>query len=187
MHHDFDLSIAGVSKTEGHAGLDIKVRKSKVEEVKLRVNENKRFFTQGVRGKKFDEVPQFLARVCGTCSIAHIMASTEAIEKALNIEVSDQTSVLRKLLMFGLMIRDHAMHLYFFSLPDLLKKDSILDLVNKKPNLVKEAFEVKSAGNSLSKLIGGRSVHPFFTKIGGFVKVPKSDEVKAVVSELKSS
>ena len=186
MHHGFDLTIKNISKTEGHASLDVKVRGGEVKEVRLRVNENKRFFTQGVRGKKFSEVPSFLSRICGTCSIAHLMASTEAIERALDIKVSQQTIILRKLLTFGLIIRDHAMHLYFLSLPDLFGKDSILELADEKPELVKEAFEVKTAGNLLSKLVGGRAIHPIFSRIGGFLKIPKKEEVKKVLNELKA-
>ncbi len=186
MHHGFDLTIKNISKTEGHASLDVKVRRGEVKEVRLRVDENKRFFTQGVRGKKFSEVPNFLSRICGTCSIAHLMASTEAIERALGIKVSQQTIILRKLLTFGLIIRDHAMHLYFLSLPDLFGKDSILELADEKPELVKEAFEVKTAGNLLSKLVGGRAIHPIFSRIGGFLKIPKKEEIKKVLNELKA-
>lgn len=186
MHYDFGIKIDSISKTEGHASLIVKVKRGEVKEVKLKVNENKRFFTQAVRGKNFYEVPLLLSRICGTCSIAHALASTEAIERALGVEVSHQTTILRRLLMFGLMIRDHAMHLYFFSLPDIFKKDSILELVNKKPDLVKEAFEVKSAGNNLSKLVGGRAIHPTFLRIGYFAKIPKEEDVKKVLVELKN-
>jgi len=186
MHQGFDLTVEGISKTEGHASLDVKVRNKKVKEVRLRVNENKRFFTQAVRGKRFDEVPAFLSRICGTCSVAHLMASTEAIERALGVQVSEQTIILRKLLTFGLIIRDHAMHLYFLALPDIFKKDSILELAAKKPELIKEAFEVKSAGNALSKLVGGRAIHPFLSRIGGFLKIPKKERVKKVLNELKT-
>jgi len=185
MHLDFDFAIEGISKTEGHASLDVKVRKGKVKEVRLRVNENKRFFTQGVRGKKFEEVPTFLSRICGTCSIAHVLASTEAIERALGIRISEQTLILRKLMMFGLMIRDHALHLYFFSLPDIFKKDSILEFAKRRPELLKDAFKVKAAGNSLSKLVGGRAIHPTFTRIGGFSRIPKKDDIQRVLRELK--
>ncbi|MEM7821384.1 MAG: Ni/Fe hydrogenase subunit alpha [Candidatus Aenigmatarchaeota archaeon] len=186
MHHGFELNIDGISKTEGHAGLEIKVRNNKVEEVKLKVSENKRFFTQAVRGKKFYEVPNFLSRICGTCSIAHVLASIEAIERALGIEISHQTIVLRRLLMFGLIIRDHAMHLYFLSLPDVFKKDSIIELLEKKPEIVRDAFEIKAAGNSISKLVGGRAIHPYLCTIGGFLKIPKEEEIRKTLKELKA-
>ncbi len=186
MHHEFDLNIKGISKTEGHASLEVKVRKGEVKGVRLKVNENKRFFTQAMRGKKFSEVPAFLSRICGTCSIAHMLASTEAIERALGIKVSDQTIILRKLLTFGLIIRDHAMHLYFLSLPDILGKDSILEVSDENPKIVKDAFDVKNAGNMLCKLVGGRAIHPIYSTIGGFIKIPEKDEIKKVLIELKN-
>jgi sulfhydrogenase subunit alpha len=115
------------------------------------------------------------------------MASTEAIEKAFGIECSEQTKDLKKLLMFGLMIRDHALHLYFFSLPDLLGKDSLLELEGKDVELIKDAFDVKEAGNQLCKVVGGRAVHPFNMLPGGFSKVPKNEELKEVLNLLKNS
>ncbi|MEM5790917.1 MAG: Ni/Fe hydrogenase subunit alpha [Candidatus Aenigmatarchaeota archaeon] len=186
MHHGFDLNIKGISKTEGHASLEVKVRNEKVKSVRLKVNENKRFFTQGIRGKKFSEIPTFLSRICGTCSIAHLLASTEAIERALEIKVSDQTIIMRKLLMFGLIIRDHAMHLYFLSLPDIFEKDSILEVSDENPQIVKDAFDVKSAGNALCKLIGGRAIHPIFSTVGGFLKFPEKNEIREVLVQLKN-
>lgn len=185
MHEGFDIRIEGISKTEGHASLEVKVRNKKVKDVKLKVNENKRFFTQGMRGKKFSEIPSFLSRICGTCSIAHLLASTEAIERALGVKVSEQTTILRKLLTFGLIIRDHAMHLYFLSLPDIFEKDSILEVSDENPQIVKDAFDVKSAGNMLSRLVGGRAIHPFYSTIGGFLKIPETREIREVLAQLK--
>src|SRR3712207_8781315 len=47
-----------------------------------------------------------LFRSCGTCSVAHLFASLEAIESSQGIEVSEQTKTLRRLAYDGLMIRD---------------------------------------------------------------------------------
>ena len=185
MHEDFDISIEGLSKIEGHATLDVKVRSNKVEDVKLKISESKRFFTQAIRGKQFQTVPQLVSRICGTCSIAHLTCCTEAVEKALEIEPSEQTIMLRKLMTYGMMIRDHAMHLYLFSLPDVLGKDSVLDFDERQHELVHQAFEVKKAGNDLSKLIGGRAIHPFYAQIGSFSRLPDKKETKKVVEELK--
>jgi sulfhydrogenase subunit alpha len=176
-----------ISRTEGSASLEVELEGKKVKSAKLKVKESKRFFTQGVRGKSFETVPQFLSRICGTCSIAHLMASTEAIEKAFGIECSEQTKDLKKLLMFGLMIRDHALHLYFFSLPDIFGKDSLLELEGKDVELIKDAFDVKEAGNQLCKVVGGRAVHPFNMLPGGFSKIPKNEELKEVLNLLKNS
>ena len=129
MHQgDFDINLDEITKIEGDAGLEVAVRNNRVESVKFKIQEYKRFYTQGMRGKKAEILPQFVARICGTCSNAHILCNIEAVEKALGVVVSDQTKILRRLMINGLMIRDHALHLYVFSLPDLLHVDSILDL-----------------------------------------------------------
>jgi len=185
MHEDFDISIEGLSKIEGHASLDVKVRKGKVKDVKLKIIESKRFFTQAIRGKQFESVPQLVSRICGTCSIAHLTCCTEAIEKALGIKPSEQTTLLRKLMTYGMMIRDHAMHLYLFCLPDIFGKDSVLDFDERQHELIHHAFEVKKAGNDLSKLIGGRAIHPPYAQVGQFLHLPDKNETKQVINDLK--
>ena len=49
MHDNIDINIEQISKTEGHADLEVKVRNGRVEDVKLKISENKRFYTQAVR------------------------------------------------------------------------------------------------------------------------------------------
>ena len=187
MHkQNLDVSINKISKIEGHADLDIKVRDGKVEKVDLRVMENKRFYTQAVKGKDYNTVPQLVSRICGTCSIAHLTACIEAIEKTLEIKPSKQTMLMRKLTMYSLMIRDHALHLYFFVMPDLFNLDSLLDLEEEKKELIHEALHVKEAGNNLSNLIAGRAVHAPFEQVGGFSNMPDKDKIKEVIKELKS-
>ncbi|MEM5870557.1 MAG: nickel-dependent hydrogenase large subunit, partial [Candidatus Aenigmatarchaeota archaeon] len=132
MHKDFDISLDKISKIEGSASLEIKIRKNQVKKVKLKVTENKRFYTQAIRGKNCLAVHQIVSRICGTCSVAHLLCCIEAVEKALNIKPSEQTMLLRKLALYGTMIRDHALHLYFFALPDILGIDSILEIDDTK-------------------------------------------------------
>ncbi len=187
MHScDLNISINKLAKIEGHADLDITVRKGKVEKVDLRVMETKRFFNQAIKGKSYKSAPQTMSRICGTCSIAHLMACTEAIEKTLKIKPSPQTILLRKLTMYSLMIRDHALHLYYFALPDILGLDSILDLADKEKKLVHESLHIKEAGNNLSKLIAGRAVHATSLSVGGFNQIPDEKKIASLIKELKS-
>lgn len=184
---DFDLSIEEISKIEGAASLEIKVRNRKIEDLKFSISEWKRFYNQAIRGKPATAVPQLVARICGTCSNAHLLASIEAVEKGFGVQPSEQTILLRKLLYFGLIIRDHALHLYVFSLPDLFGKNSILDLDENDPvqkQLLEDTFAVKEAGNQLSIIVGGRSVHAPMPTIGGFLKLPKLEHLKSLKSKL---
>ncbi|MFH1107295.1 MAG: nickel-dependent hydrogenase large subunit [Candidatus Micrarchaeota archaeon] len=185
-HTELDITIDGISKIEGHADLEVRVRNGTVEDLKLKISENKRFYTQAVRGKTFKETPQIVSRICGTCSVAHLNCSTMAIEKALGFEVSAQTDALRELTMHALMVRDHAMHLYLFCLPDVLGKDSVLDFDEKQHELVHQAFDVKAAGNALSTLVLGRAVHGVFGQVGGYTKAPSAAECRQVAAQLKS-
>lgn len=97
--------------------------------------------------------------------------------------------LLRKLLYYGLIIRDHALHLYVFSLPDLFNKNSILDFDEDNPTeklLLEDTFAVKEAGNRLSIVIGGRSVHAYQPTVGGFIKLPVLTEIKNLKPPLLS-
>ncbi|MBI2675279.1 MAG: nickel-dependent hydrogenase large subunit [Candidatus Aenigmarchaeota archaeon] len=187
MHqHSFDINIENLSKIEGHADLYIKVRKGEVLDAKLKIVENKRFYTQAIRGKMFNSVPQLVSRICGTCSVAHLSCCTEAVENALDFKPSDQTRALRHLNMYGLMIRDHALHLYIFVLPDIFGVQSVMELADKDEDLVRQAFIVKGAGNRLCKLVGGRAIHPIFSGVGGFLKLPEKNGIKKSIEELYS-
>ena len=178
MHKEgeFDIDIEHLSKIEGHTDLEVRVKDGTVQYAHLKISESKRFFTQGVRGKSCLNVAQMVSRICGTCSIAHLTTCIEAVENAIGVVPSEQTMMLRHLTEDGLMIRDHAMHLYVFCLPDVMNADSILELADRDKALVEKALEVKSSGNELSKLIAGRSVHAPYPNVGGYTKVPLNDD-----------
>jgi len=188
MHnHNFDITIKNLSKIEGHTDVEVEVRDGKVVGSRMRVNENKRFFTEAAVGKPALAVHQIVSRICGTCSVAHLMCCINCVENALHVEPSEQTLALRDLMLYGLNIRDHAMHLYLFCLPDIFKKDSVLEFADSgyEHDLVHKAFDVKSAGNDLGTLIGGRAVHAPFPQVGGFLKIPKKEDAKRVAQTLK--
>jgi sulfhydrogenase subunit alpha len=182
-----DISIQDLSKIEGHADLDVKVRGGKVKKVNIKFTDNKRFFTQAIKKRNISTLPQSVARICGTCSIAHTMCCIEAIENALGVKNTEQTRLLKKLTMYGLMIRDHALHIYLFSLPDVYDKDSVLDFTGKEMELLKDSFDIKRAGNKLTTVIAGRAVHAPYPMVGGYSNTPKVDEIKDCIKELKKA
>lgn len=189
MHKEsFDLTIKSLSKIEGHTDLDVTVRNGRVVGSKLRISENKRFFTSAAIGKPALGVHQVVSRICGTCSIAHLMCCINCVENALEVQPSAQTVDLRDLLLYGLNIRDHAMHLYLFCLPDIFGKDSVLEFADEgyEHDLVHKAFDIKSAGNDLCVLTGGRAVHAPFPQVGGFLKVPKNPDAEKVAKTLRN-
>lgn len=188
--HTFDLSLEHLTKVEGSAKLSVKVVDDKVTEAKFGITEYKRFFTEAMKGKPLGAIPAHLARICGTCSNAHIMCAIEAAEQALGIVPSPQSRILRDLVMHGLIVRDHALHLYLFVMPDLYGKDAFLDFDENDPvqhQLLHDAFEIKAAGNFLATLIAGRSVHATYPTIGGFLHFPDQAGLDEAIKKLAAA
>jgi coenzyme F420-reducing hydrogenase alpha subunit len=178
-----------VTKIEGTASLSLKVENNKVLDVKFGISEYKRFFTEAMKGKPVAALASHLARICGTCSNAHIMCSIASCENALGITPTDQTKLLRALTMHGLIIRDHALHLYLFSMPDIFGKDAFLDLdesISEEHQLLHDGFDVKSAGNYLATLIAGRSIHATYPVVGGYLHFPDAAGIKEAIDKLKA-
>ena len=183
------FSVKEITKIEGSAGLDVLIEDGKVRSVQFAINEYKRFFTQAMVGKPIMAIPQMLARICGTCSNAHLMASIEAVEKGFGIMATEQTKLLRTLTYHGLIIRDHALHLFMFVAPDFFGKDSLLEFDEHDPkqhDVLHDAFDIKSAGNHLAILAGGRSVHAPFLMPGGTAHIPEKADMDACLEELKA-
>lgn len=187
--HSGEITIDNITKVEGTAGLKVIVENGKVKDLKFMVKDYRRFYTEAVKGKPFVSAPSFLSRICGTCSVAHLFASIEAIEKSQGIQVSDQTKVLRRLAYNGLMIRDHALHLYFFVLPDVLGVDSILDIPDDHDDLghtlLHDSFDIKKLGSDITEVIIGAAIHAPFPTIGGFLKLPDSAKFSDITSRLE--
>lgn len=188
--HDGNITIDNITKIEGTAGLEVTIENNEVKDLKFLIKDYRRFYTEAVRGKPIIAVPSFLSRICGTCSLAHLFAALEAIEKSQGVTLSEQTRILRRLAYNGLMIRDHALHLYFFVLPDVLGIESILDISDDPADpghqYLHDSFEIKKVGNDLSTAIAGAAIHAPLPTIGGFLKVPDAAKLEALISRLEN-
>ncbi|MBU0649885.1 nickel-dependent hydrogenase large subunit, partial [Patescibacteria group bacterium] len=113
----------------------------------------------------------------------------EAIEKSQGIEVTDQTRILRRLAYNGLMIRDHALHLYFFVLPDVLGIDSILDISDDHDDLghvlLHDSFDIKKLGSDITEIIIGAAIHAPFPTVGGFLKLADPAKFPELIDRLE--
>ncbi len=187
--HSGEITIDNITKIEGNAGLKVVIEDGKVKDLKFMINDYRRFYTQAVKGKPIVSVPSFLSRICGTCSVAHLFAAIKAIEKSQGIEVSEQTKLIRKLAYDGLMIRDHALHLYFFVLPDVLGIDSILDIPEDHDNpghvLLHDSFDIKKLGTDITNITIGAAIHAPFPTIGGFFKSPDPSKFPELIERLE--
>ena len=174
------IKIDHIAKIEGHAGFTADIADGKIEKVRLDVMEGARLLEGILCSRSIFEVSQITARICGVCPVVHNLTSIKALEKALEIEVSEQTELLRRLMMLGQIINSHALHLFFFSLSDFFGFKDDLKLIKKYPVRAQEAIALRTFGNQLIEIIGGRSIHPLTPTIGGFLRLPSQKKLGAL-------
>jgi sulfhydrogenase subunit alpha len=186
-----NITIDTITKIEGNASLKVVIEDEAVKDLQFIIEDYRRFFTTAVRGKRVVAVPSFLSRICGTCSIAHLFASLMAIENALGIAITEQTKALRRLAYDGLMIRDHALHLYFFVLPDILGLDSILDIPDDPDDpsytLLHDSFDIKRLGTDITSAIAGAAIHAPLPIVGGFSRNPDQTTFPELIARLEAT
>jgi sulfhydrogenase subunit alpha len=181
------LNVEHVARIEGHGDITVQIEGGRVSEVRLDVTEPVRFFETMVRGRRVEDAPLITSRICGICSANHALTSIKAIEAALHVEVSERTRVMRKLLVYGSFLQNHATHLYFLAAPDYVGTASVLPLAESHPQVVQRALRLKKLGNELTTSVGGRSIHPVTAVIGGFSSEPSAGDLAALRERLSAA
>lgn len=175
------IKINHINKMEGHAGFMASVLNGDVKSAKLEVKEGIRLIEGILIGRHYKDMPIIAQRICGICPVVHNLTSIKAIEKAMGVEVTEETVQLRKLLEYGQIIHSHALHLFFLSLADFLDMDNDLKMVKKYPKETKMAVQIREYGMEIVKIIGGRVIHPLTDEVGGFKKIPTSEEIQKLI------
>jgi sulfhydrogenase subunit alpha len=180
-----DIQIPALARVEGEGALTIRLKDGAVSEINLDIYEPPRFFEGFLNGRYFQDVPDITARICGICPVAYQMSSVQALEAAMQVSISPEVRLLRQLLYCAEYIESHALHIYLLQAPDLVGYESAISLAADDPELVKKALHLKKVGNDLLKAIGGRSVHPVNTCVGGFYRWPPEESIHALIPELQ--
>lgn len=175
-----------ITKIEGHAKLHIRIEKNKVTDVSLQIFEGSRYFEGMLKDKKYDDMSPISSRICGICSVVHALTSLKAVESAFNVQITEQTQLLREILHLGGIIQSHVLHLYFLTLPDYHGFPNAVVMASKHPNQVKRALDIKKLGNRIAWTIGGRDVHPIASVVGGFSRTPEKAKMDMLLKELKA-
>ncbi|MGO9467523.1 MAG: Ni/Fe hydrogenase subunit alpha [Isosphaeraceae bacterium] len=182
------ITVRALARVEGEGGLTIRLRDGQVAAAELRIFEPPRFYEAFLRGRSALEVPDITARICGICPVAYQMSSVHAIEKIYGVTMTPGLRAFRRLLYCGEWIESHTLHIYMLHAPDFLGFESAIAMAQAGPELagvVRRGLRVKKAGNRIVQVVGGREVHPINVKVGGFYRVPRRDELTALVEDLK--
>lgn len=177
------ITIKHISKIEGHASFFGELKKGNMAAAKMATLEGSRLIEGVLVGRNYMDAPLITSRICGVCPVVHNLTSIKALEKAMRVKVSESTIILRKLMQYAQIIQSHALHVYFMSLPDFYGQDSALDIIRIAPKEAKQALEIRDFGNQLTEIIGGRTVHPINSQVGGFLKLPSREKLQKALKQ----
>jgi len=178
------IIIPHIHKIEGEAGFWAEVTKTgEIEHLKIETLKGLRQIEGILVGRRVQEVPLIVSRICGICPVVHILNACRALEKALDIEVSKDITLLRKLFLASQIIQSHTLHLFFLSLPDFFDIENDLELMRRFKKETKAALKIRDFSLEVTDIIGGRKVHPVTPKIGGFLRLPEAEDFKKVLKD----
>lgn len=177
MSTNLDIKVKHLTRVEGHGDIVVNMREGVLEKARLEIVEAPRYFEALLKGRSFHEAAIITSRICGICSLGHQITSLKATEQALGLEVSEQTVLLRKLLIHGATLQSNVLHAYFLAAPDFLGEGSVFPLVGSHPDVVVRALRMKRLANDIGDVVSGRAVHPITPVPGGFTRIPTEKEL----------
>ncbi len=176
------INVDYIARVEGEGSVNIEIKGGKLKNLKLNIWEPPRFFEGFLVGRRLDEVPDIVSRICGICPVSHMTTSIHALEKALGVIPSLEIKNIRTIMALSQIIASHLVHLYMLVLPDYYK----LDMLSGHENEIKRLLRLKEAVNSITSAFGGRPLHPVSMVVGGFTKVPSRDEIGKMIKQLEA-
>ena len=162
------IHVHHLTRVEGHGDITAVIEGGKLKEVRFAVVEAPRFFEAFLRGRAYEQVAHLASRVCGICAVSHRAAALKAVEAAFDVQISDQSALLRRLAFHGEVLSSHILHLYFLVAPDYLNVPSILHLAATDRETVQRAMRLKRLAYDLCTEVIGRHTHPVAMNVGGF-------------------
>jgi sulfhydrogenase subunit alpha len=181
------IDVKHITRVEGHGNIAVKVDDGEITRLELQIVESPRYFEAFLRGRRWYEAPHITCRVCGICSVGHTTASVKAMEAATGIEITEQTRLLRRLILNAEHLQSHLLHLYFLAVPDFFGVGSVIPLAATHPDVVKRALRMKRLANDICAAVGGRHIHPIALHAGGFTHTTDPKELVELKRRLEAS
>jgi coenzyme F420-reducing hydrogenase alpha subunit len=178
------INVHHVTRVEGHGDIVVEVENGEMKTCRFDVVETPRFFEAMLRGRPYQEASHITSRICGICATGHATTSLRASEKALGVEPSLQTQLLRKLTFHGEILDSHILHVYMLVAPDFLGVGSVIPLASSNPDVVLRALRMKKLSGDMCAVVTGRHTHPIAMAVGGFTHFPSEAELKELRQRL---
>ncbi len=178
MRKDLNINVHHLTRVEGHGNIVVNMTKGVLEKAQLEIVEPPRYFEAMLKDRNYHEAAIITSRICGICSLGHQMTSLKATEQALGLEISEQTGILRRILVDGATFQSNILHALFLAAPDFLGVGSVFPLVETHKDVVLAALRLKRLANDIGEVISGRAVHPIRCVPGGFTMLPGEKQLQ---------
>ncbi|MEI7782126.1 MAG: nickel-dependent hydrogenase large subunit, partial [Planctomycetota bacterium] len=179
------LTVKALTRVEGEGALRVRVADGRVEIAEFNIYEPPRFFEKLLQGREIREVPDIVARICGICPVAYQMSACHALEKAVGITTTPEIEMLRRLLYCGEWLQSHALHMHLLDAPDFLGCESGFSMPPQYAGFLERGLRMKTIGNRIIEVLGGRAVHPINVTVGGFYRAPPVAAVHGMLPDLE--
>lgn len=176
--------------------IDVMIEQNQVVHVKTKGNLFRGFEQMLVGRSPFDAV-YFTQRICGICSAAHSMASSHALEDALNIEPMEQGKYLRDIIHCCEFLQNHIRHFYQYTVPDFVKieQNSLFQSDHDDFRLPKnindrisqhyfDSLKFSRLAHEMLAVLGGKAPHNHGVFIGGITTQATAEKVVHIDSIL---
>jgi coenzyme F420-reducing hydrogenase alpha subunit len=178
------IELHHVNKIEGHGSLVATLNQGDFATARFSTNEGSRLIEGILLNRFYTDAPLITSRICGVCPIIHNLCSITAMEDALKVRVNRPIVLLRRVMLSAQFIHSHSLHAYLMSLPDYFAVPGAQELSERLPQAAQQALALREFGNRLIAIIGGRSVHPINSQVGGFLRAPDTSALKAQFNKL---
>ena len=181
------IHVPAMTRVEGEGSLRLRIEHGEIRELALDIFEPPRYFEKFLEGRRYHEVLDTVARICGICPVAYQMSAAQAVEDAFGLEPGPWVRDMRRVFYCGEWLQSHALHVHLLAAPDFLGFDSVVGMAARHPEVVHRGLRLQGLGNALIRLLGGRSVHPVGASVGGFFRAPVEAEVGDMLEQLHAA
>ncbi len=157
------IVISPTTRQEGHAELVMEVDDEGI------VTKGRYFSITPVRGLekmvvgKAPETPPVLCqRICGVCPIPHTLASVEAVDDSLDIQIPKAAKIMREMTLAAHCLDSAAIH-HFLVAPDFVPDHLFATAVDSVSNIRKKVQFIVDT-------LAGEGIHPSDIRVGGMAK-----------------
>ena len=163
-----------VTRVEGHAKITLHLDEAgEVTAARFHVAEF-RGFEKFCEGRHFQEMPVITSRVCGICPVSHMIASADAGDRILAVEVPETARQLRRIVNLAQLVQSHALSFFHLSSPDLLfgydappERRNIVGVAAEFPDIARGGIRLRQFGQQAIETIAGKRIHPSWAIAGG--------------------